>query len=91
LGVANDFSKALNAGEQIDALFLDFAKAFIKVLHERLCQKILRHGITGNLLDWIKNFLHEQSQVVINGHCSEPNLVLSGVPQGTATVLSVHK
>jgi len=30
----NDFSKALNAGEQIDALFLDFAKTFDKVPHE---------------------------------------------------------
>jgi len=52
----NDFRKALNAGEQIDVLFLDFTKAFNKVPHERLCQKLSHYGITGNLLDRIKNF-----------------------------------
>ena len=38
LGVVNDFSKALDAGEQVDALFIDFAKAFDKVQHERLSE-----------------------------------------------------
>ena len=41
----NDFSKALNAGEEIDALFLDFAKTFDKVPHEWLCQKLLHYGV----------------------------------------------
>ena len=58
----NDFSKALDAGEQVDALFIDFAKAFDKVPHERLCQKLLHYGITGKLLDWIKNFLFDRSR-----------------------------
>ena len=30
-------NNALNSGEQIDALFLDFSKVFDKVPHERLC------------------------------------------------------
>jgi len=85
LGVVNDFSKALNTGEQIDVLFLDFAKAFNKVPHERLCQKLGHYGIIGNLLDWIKNFLCERSQVgVINGCCSERGSEpCPEVPQGT--------
>jgi len=57
LGVVNDFTKALNSGEQIDALFLDFSKAFDKVPHERLYLKLLHCGINGNLLNWIKSFL----------------------------------
>ena len=35
LGVVNDFSKALNSGKQIDALFLGFSKAFDKISYER--------------------------------------------------------
>ena len=31
--VVNDFAKALNSGDQTDALFLDFSTAFDEVLH----------------------------------------------------------
>jgi len=41
LGEVNDFTKVLNSGEQIDALFLDFSKALTKVPHERLYLKLL--------------------------------------------------
>ena len=84
LGAVNDFTKALNSGEQIDALFLDFSKAFDKVPHERLCHKLSHYGINGHLLDWIKSFLTDRTQsVVIDGESSCPSTVLSGVPQGT--------
>jgi len=82
--VVNDFTKALNFGEQIDALFLDFSKVFDKVPHERLYLKLLHCGVNGNLLNWIKSFLQGRSQsVVIDGVNSKPSPVLSGVPQGT--------
>ena len=99
-GVVNDFSKALDAGEQVDALFIDFAIAFDKVPHERLCQKLLHYSITGKLLHWIKNFLFNRSQVVVvNRYCSDPCPVLSGVPQGTVLahllfllfIMTLHK
>ena len=35
LGIANDFAEALNSGDQINALFLDFSKAFDKVPHKK--------------------------------------------------------
>ena len=80
----NDFAKALNSREQIDALFLDFSKAFDKVPHERLCHKLSHYGINGHLLDWIKSFLTDRTQsVVTHGESSCPSTVLSGVPQGT--------
>jgi len=63
---------------------LDSSKAFDKVPHERLYFKLLHYGINGNLLNWIKKFLHERSQtVVIDGVNSKPTSALSGVPQGT--------
>ena len=49
----------LNNGGHIDALFLDFAKAFDKVPHKRLCYKLSYYGINGPLLLWIEDFLSD--------------------------------
>jgi len=47
----NDFLVSLNLGERTDAPFLDFAKAFDKVPHSRLCQKLSHYGINGPILN----------------------------------------
>ena len=76
----------LNHGGHIDALLLDFSKAFDKVPHERLCYKLSYYGIriNGPLLSWIKDFLSGRSQqVVLEGAYSDSCPVLSGVLQGT--------
>jgi len=38
----------VNEGSNIYIIYLDFAKAFDKVPHHRLLQKLKAHGITGN-------------------------------------------
>ena len=84
IGVINDFQNCLNLGSHIDALFLDFAKAFDKVSHNKLCHKLSSYGINGSLLSWIKDFLSDRSQsVILEGKTSKSYPVLSGVPQGT--------
>jgi ribonuclease P/MRP protein subunit RPP40 len=68
----------------VDVVFLDFAKAFDKVPKERLLQKLKAHGVQGNILRWIRNWLTGRRQrVVLNGKCSDWTDVLSGVPQGS--------
>lgn len=47
----------LNASKYIDALFLNFAKAFNKVSHSKLCHKLFHYGISGKILHWIKDIL----------------------------------
>ena len=67
-----------------DVVYLDFSKAFDKVDHNIVLEKIKQLGITGNILDWLKSFLTERYQtVIVNGVKSDPQKVLSGVPQGS--------
>ena len=66
------------------AIFLDFAKAFDKVSHPHLLLKLQHHGIKGQLLKWISDFLTTRRQrVVIDGHSSGWSEVTSGLPQGS--------
>jgi hypothetical protein len=46
---------AVDRGEAFDIVYLDFAKAFDKVPHERLVKKLQAHGVHGKLLAWVKN------------------------------------
>ena len=80
----NDFSRALNQGLQLDTILLDFGKAFDKVDHDKLCNKLEHYGIRDKLLDWVKDFLCSRTQwVIMNGERSSEVHVKSGVPQGT--------
>ena len=84
LTVLDDWTKAIDNGVPIDALYLDLQKAFDSVPHQRLLLKLEKMGITGNLLRWIKNFLSDRKQrVTLNGFSSDWSDVTSGVPQGS--------
>ena len=84
IGAITDFHQCLHDRKHIKALFLDFAKTFDKVSHDKLCHKLSHNGINGQLLSWIKDYLSDRSQsVVLDGISSRPHTVTSGVPQGT--------
>ena len=74
----------LEDGQNVDVIYLDFAKAFDKVDHNIVLNKARSLGIQGSLLRWIQEFLQERSQcVVVNGKISSHRDVISGVPQGS--------
>ena len=74
----------LEEGHNVDAIYLDFSKAFDKVDTGILCHKLRKLGIYGKLGVLLHNFLTNRKQTVLaNGIKSTPSDVRSGVPQGT--------
>ena len=79
-----DWFEYLGQNIPVDAIYLDFRKAFDTVPHKRLLSKLQGYGIQSNLLNWIGDFLSDRTQYVnVNGECSESVPVSSGVPQGS--------
>ena len=74
----------IDESRAVDVVYMDFSKAFDKVPHGRLVQKVRSHGIRGELARWIQNWLgHRRQRVAIEGYISEWRAVTSGIPQGS--------
>ena len=80
----NDLAKGIYINQQIDAILLDFSKAFAKVPQIRLLQKLDHFGIRGTIHSWIEDFLTSRTQQVgLEGSFSATLPVTSGVTQGS--------
>ena len=80
----HDWADTLNHRLSNHCIFIDFAKDFDSVPHERRLLKLEAIGITGALLQWFRAFLTTRRQrVVINRQFSNWCQVSSGVPQGS--------
>ena len=78
------WTEALSHNLPVDIIFLDYAKAFDTVPHERLLRQLHALGIRGAVLGWFRGFLTERRQrVKVNGALSTWANVTSGVPQGS--------
>ena len=74
----------LNSNCQTDVIYTDFSKAFDKVNHSILLDKLESFGINANLLLWFCSYLVGRSQYVrFNNTMSDLFNVTSGVPQGS--------
>ena len=80
----NDWVRNFDENVQTDVVYLDFAKAFDSVPHDRLLLKLRHLGIRGKILRWIQAYLKGRKQRVVlrNGQSSWCE-VDSGVPQGS--------
>ena len=80
----NFLTESIENGTDADLVYLDFAKAFDSVPHNRLICKLHNYGFSGHLLLWIRNFLsHRRQKVRVNNTLSNWENVSSSVPQGS--------
>ena len=77
-------SERLDGGGQVDVIYTDFAKAFDKVDHTVLLNKLRCFGFSDNLVKLLMSYLYNRScSVTYNGYYSLPFITTSGVPQGS--------
>lgn len=81
---SNFVLEKMENGGQIDVIYTDFEKAFDRVDHTILLNKLYSLGIRGDLFRWITSYLSNRSQaVVLGGYKSDFIQIPSGVPQGS--------
>ena len=82
--VLEHIGRELDRGKQIDVLYLDMSKAFDKVSHAKLLDRIRQFGFGGKILEWFRSYLSNRRQrTTISGITSKTLPVTSGVPQGS--------
>ena len=80
----DELTQAMESGDFVIGVYLDFSKAFDTVNHDILLSKLNHYGIRGNALKWFKSYLNNRSQFVsYNGCVSSTKHMLCGVPQGS--------
>ena len=66
--ITHDIYQSFDDGLETRAVFLDISKAFDKVWHEGLLYKLKQNGMSGNLLNIIKDVLSlRKKRVVLTG------------------------
>jgi hypothetical protein len=60
--VCQDISDSLDEATRLDAIIIDFSKAFVLVPHDRLLKKISASGVDSRLVVRIREFLIDRSQ-----------------------------
>jgi len=84
LHCVSDWSLSLQNRHGVTVAYIDLAKAFDTVSHEKLLYRLQCYGIGGNLLRWLRNFLTDRTHCTLVGNCmSEIRDLLSGVIQGS--------
>jgi len=84
IAVCQDIADSLDNKDKIDAITVEFSKAFDLVSHGRLLTKIANSGVDSRVEVWIREFLLGRTQRVrVGGQLSAEVRVTSGVPQGS--------
>uniref|UniRef100_A0A1W7R6J3 Putative reverse transcriptase n=1 Tax=Aedes albopictus TaxID=7160 RepID=A0A1W7R6J3_AEDAL len=85
LKVHDDIAKSIDKKGITILLLIDFSKAFDRVVHSKLINKLISlYNFSNNAAKLISSYLGQRSQAVFcNGSLSEFRPTISGVPQGS--------
>ena len=84
MGFVEKLAEVLDRGGRVDAIFLDMEKAFDKVDHKILIEKMEKVIGERRWISWIRDFLRGRTQTVKVGNAiSAEEQITSGVPQGS--------
>lgn len=84
INFVNYVAAEMDAGKQVDAVYLDFEKAFDRVDNDVLLMKFASFGFTPKLLKLFSSYLSDRSQhVELAGFKSKTYFTRSGVSQGS--------
>ena len=84
LEVLENWTLSLDNILDVVIVYIDFEKAFDKVQHNILLDKLDAVGIRGNLLNWLECFLTNRTQSVkLRQSLSNSSSLTSGIPQGS--------
>jgi hypothetical protein len=82
--IYHSFCQSVSDGKEVRVVFCVVSRSFDRVWHKGLLFKLEKCGISGSLLEWLKNYLQDRYQrVVINGQLSTWKQTVAGVPQGS--------
>ncbi len=82
--LTDSWSSSLSRLGETFAVALDISKAYDRVWHKALLSKLPSYGLYPVLCSFLSSFLSGRSiAAVVDGHCSTPKLIHSGVPQGS--------
>ena len=84
LQMINKFHQAINNGQIIGMVMVDFRKAFDLVDHTLLLKKLKHYKICGDTLQWFSSYLLNRKQKVVMNNVESSTADLEcGVPQGS--------
>ena len=84
LNLTTRWLKSMNDGLMTGVILLDLRKAFDLVNHTLLLEKLKLYQCCGKTLEWFTSYLNERKQMVnFKNNISDPELVKSGIPQGS--------
>ena len=85
LAIVTDYiAKELDKGGQVDVIYTDLSKAFDKVNHDVLLQKLASFNFSKRAIEYLASYLFNRQQAVTyKEHVSKNFTTFSGVPQGS--------
>ncbi|RWS03723.1 hypothetical protein B4U79_03938, partial [Dinothrombium tinctorium] len=84
LHISNYIFHTIEKKSTVDVIYLDIEKAFDRVVHSILIEKMIIIKLPNYIIAWVKNFLSNREFAVrINDKLSNRIKITSGVPQGS--------